>query len=196
MSEEFADTVAKEKIIELIKSVRQGDQSSFSELVQMYAPLIDAQVSKFFDAYDGGGVGYEDLRQEAILKFYNAIQTFDVDQSEVGFGLYSKICISNALVSQLRLYKKHTAEQLSDSSSSMFFVHDSEDPSDKVLEEERVKTLYSVIRKNLSSFEYTVWCLYMSGRTAKEIGEIVKKDEKSVWNAVYRIRKKLREFLK
>ena len=78
----------------------------------------------------------------------------------------------------------------------MFLVHDSEDPSDRVLEEERVKALYSVIRKNLSSFEYNIWCLYMSGRTAKEIGDAVNKDEKSVWNAVYRIRRKLRAFLK
>jgi len=195
LSMEFTDAFDKEKIIELIKKVRNGDQDSFSELVQRYDPLIEAQVSKFYDAYDGGA-SYDDLRQEAVLKFYSAIQTFDIDQSEVEFGLYSKICISNALVSQLRLHKKHTAEQLTDSTSSMFFVHDSEDPSDRVLEEERVKALYSVIRKNLSSFEYTVWCLYMSGRTAKEIGDVVDKDEKSVWNAVYRIRRKLRAFLK
>ena len=195
MSVEFTDSFDKGKVIELIKKVREGEQSSFSELVQRYDPLIEAQVSKFYGAYEGGA-SYDDLRQEAVLKFYNAIQTFDIEQSEVEFGLYSKICISNALVSQLRLHKKHTAEQLTDSSSSMFFVHDSEDPSDRVLEEERVKALYAAIRKNLSSLEYTVWCLYMSGRTAKEIGNAVNKDEKSVWNAVYRIRRKLRAFLK
>ena len=195
MNKEFSDTVDKNEIICMIKKVRQGDQDCFSELVKIYDPLIESQVSKFYDAYDGGA-SREDLRQEAILKFYNAIHTYDIEQSEVEFGLYSKICISNALVSQLRLHKKHTAEQLTDSTASMFLVHDSEDPSDRVLEEERVKALYSVIRKNLSSFEYNIWCLYMSGRTAKEIGDAVNKDEKSVWNAVYRIRRKLRAFLK
>ena len=78
----------------------------------------------------------------------------------------------------------------------MFFVHDSEDPSDRFLEEERLKTLYSVIRKNLSDFEYNVWCMYMSGKTSKEIGKVLSKDEKSIGNAIYRIRKKIRGVLK
>ena len=194
MSMEFTDAFDKKKIIELIKKVRNGDQDSFSELVQRYDPLIEAQVSKFYDAYDGGA-SYDDLRQEAVLKFYSAIQTFDIDQSEVEFGLYSKICISNALVSQLRLHKKHTAEQLSASLNNMFFVHDSEDPSERILEEERVQALHSLISKNLSKYEYRIWQLYMSGRTAKEIGDTVGKSEKSIENAIYRTRKKLRSIL-
>ena len=94
------------------------------------------------------------------------------------------------MVSQLRLHKKHTLEQATESINTVVFVHDSEDPSRRVLEEERVKALYSVFRQNLSPFEYNVWNMYISGRTAKEIGSIVNKDEKSVSNAIYRIRKK------
>ena len=66
----------------------------------------------------------------------------------------------------------------------------------KALEEERVKALYSVFRDNLSSFEYSVWRLYISGRTAREIGDLVGKDERSINNAIYRIRKKLRVLLR
>ena len=57
-------------------------------------------------------------------------------------------------------------------------------------------SLYSAIKKNLSDYEYTIWHSYMLGKTAKEIGEMLGKDEKSVSNAVYRIRKKLRALLK
>ena len=121
--------------------------------------------------------------------------TYDTEQSEVEFGLYAKICISNALISQLRVQKKHTAEQFTESLNTFILVHDSEDPSDKVLEEERVKALYSLIRKNLSNYEYRIWRLYMSGGTARDISAVVGADEKSVGNAIYRIRKKLRELL-
>jgi DNA-directed RNA polymerase specialized sigma24 family protein len=93
------------------------------------------------------------------------------------------------------LQKKHTAEQLAESREAFIFVHDSDDPSQKILEEERVKALYSLIRKNLSPYEYRIWQLYMSGRSAKDISLVVGADEKSVGNAIYRIRKKLRALL-
>jgi DNA-directed RNA polymerase specialized sigma24 family protein len=64
-----------------------------------------------------------------------------------------------------------------------------------MLERERLKSLYAVIRKNLSDFEYAVWQLYMSGRSANEIAARLDTDAKSVSNAVYRIRKKLRACL-
>lgn len=184
----------RESTLVLINRVRTGEQDAFGLLVKKYDPLIESLVMKFYDE-NISGLNKDDLRQEAVLKFYNSILSYDIEQSEVEFGLYAKICISNALVSQLRLHKKHTAEQLTESLNNMFFVHDSEDPSDKVLEEERVKALYSVIRKNLSSFEYRVWHLYMSGRTSKEIGSFLGKDEKSIGNAIYRIRRKLRLLL-
>ena len=195
MNSQKAAVTDRENLACLIESVRAGNQGSFSELLERYSPLIDSLVFKFSLDQDEE-LSREDLRQEAVLKFYNAILTYDVEQSEVEFGLYAKICISNALVSQLRLQKKHTLEQLTESINTVVFVHDSEDPSDKVLEEERVKALYSVFRDNLSSFEYSVWRLYISGRTAREIGNLVGKDERSIDNAIYRIRKKLRVLLR
>ena len=179
----------------LVEKVRNGDQATFSELVERYAPLIEALVFKFYDG-DIVGLSKDDMRQEARLRFYNAILTYDAARSDVGFGLYAKICISNALVSQLRLHKKHSAEQPSiDPLEGALDLDEAEDPSGKILEEERVRALYSLIRKNLSAYEYRIWNLYMSGLTAKDIGGIVGSDEKSVGNAVYRIRKKLRALL-
>jgi RNA polymerase sporulation-specific sigma factor len=119
-----------------------------------------------------------------------------MEQHEVGFGLYAKICIANALISQLRVLKKRKAERLSETSDDGLFVNDSEDPSLKILEQESLSSLYSVIRGNLSDLEYRIWQLYMSGRTAKEIANVIDKDERSVNNAVYRIRKKLRAKLR
>ncbi len=183
-----------EDVISLIDGVRTGNQECFSALVDRYTPLIESLVFKFYND-DIVGLSREDLRQEAGLRFYNAILTYDTEQSDVEFGLYAKICISNALVSQLRLYKKHNAEQLTEAIGGAFSAGDPEDPSDRVLEEERVRALHSLIRRNLSPYEYRIWQLYTSGRTAKDIGCIVDADEKSVSNAVYRIRKKLRALL-
>lgn len=179
---------------ELILRVREGDEQAFEALLNRYTPLIEASVAKCLgdDMYS---LHKDDFVQEATVVFYNSILTYDMDQHEVEFGLYAKICIANALISQLRVLKKRNAERLSEASDEGLFDNESEDPSLRVLEQESLKSLYSVIRGNLSDFEYLVWRLYMSGRTAKEIGRRVGRDEKSVNNAIYRIRKKLRERL-
>lgn len=184
----------KNSSVELISLVKNGDDEAFAELLSRYTPLIESAVLKSL-APDNYGLYAEDFRQEATVTFYNAILAYDVEQHEVEFGLYAKICIANALISQLRLIKRRKTESLSDSSGECLFAKDSEDPSANILEQESLKSLYSVIRENLSELEYRIWQLYMSGRTAKQIGLIVGKDEKAVSNAIYRIRQKLRALL-
>lgn len=189
----------KQLVRELIEKVRGagGDegQRAFEDMLDRYLPLIKSSVARISED-EAARPFADDLAQEATVVFYNSILTYDTEQTEVEFGLYAKICIMNALVSQLRMLKRRVTETLSDTEKVDLFVHESEDPSENILEQERVKALYSVIRKHLSAFEYRVWRYYMSGRTAKEIGELVGKDEKSISNAIYRIRKKLREALR
>jgi RNA polymerase sporulation-specific sigma factor len=105
--------------------------------------------------------------------------------------------MSNALVSKMRAMRRVTSEILTDSPTEKFFANDIdyEEPGAKILEQENLKALYSVIRKNLSDLEYKIWQYYMSGKTASDIAKAVGKDEKSVTNAIYRIRKKLRALL-
>ena len=185
----------KTRVRELIVNFRSGDQNAFSELLDMYSPLIESSVTKYVGMYETS-IDADDLRQEATVVFYNSVMTYELDQNEVEFGLYAKVCITNALISQLRVRKRRETEQLSDTLRDDFFVNDSEDPLRKILEQESVKKLYAVIRENLSDFEYRVWRLYMSGRSAREIAQAVDKDEKSVSNAIYRIRAKLRQILR
>lgn len=185
----------RQELCGLIRAVNGGDsaerQAAFEELLHRYEPLIASLVAKFFDD-SLSAFSREDLHQEATVAFYHSILAYDTAQTEVEFGLYAKICISNALVSQLRKWKNRPCEALAESEQENFFVHESGDPTEGILEQERVQALYVVIRDRLSPLEYRIWRCYMSGRTAKEIGVLVGKSEKSVSNAIYRIRKKLR----
>ena len=179
----------------LILAVRGGDQSAFDALLDQYRPLIDASVARF-SSDESFSLYCEDLKQEASVVFYNSILAYDLDQTEVEFGLFAKICIYNALVSFLRALKRRSAEPVAEIPQNLITVQDFEDPSARMLEQERLKSLYAVIRKNLSELEYKVWQLYISGRSAAEIAAFLSTDEKSVNNAIYRIRKKLRAVLR
>ena len=186
---------SKKDVRALILDVRGGDQNAFDTLLDQYRPLIDASVARF-SSDESFSLYCEDLKQEASVVFYNSILAYDLEQNEVEFGLFAKICIYNALVSFLRALKRRSAEPVAEIPQNLITVQDFEDPSARMLEQERLKSLYAVIRKNLSELEYKVWQLYISGRSAAEIAALLSTDEKSVNNAIYRIRKKLREVLR
>ena len=179
----------------LILLVRGGDQQAFHELLERYNPLLRALVSKF-ESDDLTRSLEEDLLQEATVVFYNAILTYDHTQTDVEFGLYARICISNALVSQIRAINKRRVEHSAVLEGDELFCDDASNPIEDIVKQEDLKILYTVIKNNLSDYEYVVWHNYMLGKTAKQIGQLVDSNEKSVTNAIYRILKKLRGLLK
>lgn len=187
------EKINKADIAQLIKMVREDDEEAFELLLAKYRPLIESALDRFCGT-ELAKPHREDLRQEATLVFYNAILNYDLDNEDVEFGLYAKICVNNALISQIRRLSKKCAEQLFEDTDEKD-ASLTEEPSSKIIEIESFERLDSVIRKNLSELEYRVWYRYASGQTAREIGKALGKSEKSVSNAIYRIRKKLREVL-
>ena len=174
----------------LVLRVRQGEQAAFSALLNMYEPLIAKRVGVF-----AAGLSHEDtedLRQVALVAFYRAACGFDMAQSEVEFGLYAKICMDNAMVSHLRVLRRHEQtlpllDSIGDAAA--------EDPAGRVMDEEATALLLSRIRGVLSPYEYRVWTLYVAGHRTGEIARLLQKPPHSVENAVYRIRQKLRAAL-
>jgi len=181
----------REQLHNCILAVRAGDQSAFSALLADYEPLICAEVSRH--ATGLGEQDVEDLHQCALLALYRAALNFDLSQYEVEFGLYAKICITNALVSQLRVIHRYRTEV------SAADVQDGnetgEDPAARVMQEEAAEALYARVRSLLSPYENRVWALYVAGLPGGEIARRLQKDTHSIENAVYRIRKKLRAAL-
>ncbi len=178
---------------DLILRAREGDQEAFEKLLEQYTPLIDAMTAQFCKALseqDG-----EDLRQEALVAFYHALKGYRVEQEEVQFGLYAKDCIKNRLISHLRKLKKHENVILVDAENASAISEEIADPAKRLIDEEAYLSLYRRIRKALSEYENQVWWLYLSGRTAKDIAATLRSDEKSVQNALYRIRRKLRSVI-
>ncbi len=192
----MAQNTKKSQTGVLVEAVKRGDSAAFEVLLEMYTPLIESLVaarleSELYSLYA------DDFKQEARMVFYNSILAYDTEQFEVEFGLYAKICITNALVTQFRTLKKRESEMLSGVFEGEWFASHAEDePSVRFLDEERLKKLYSVIRENLSEFEYNVWWLHVYGMTSPKIAERLGRDRKSVENAICRIRKKLRALLK
>ncbi len=186
----------KDAIKGLVAAAQVGDQEAFSTLLDIYKPLINSTVSKF--RVEGmPEADMDDLRQEAVIAFYSALMAYDPTISEVEFGLYAKVCICNRLVSQTRVIKRRlTNSAISYNAEDLLrYVASDCDPVKSVVENEEEKLLLKLIRDNLSDRENLVFRMYAAGMSAAGIAEKLGVNEKSVNNAIYRIRKKLKRLL-
>ena len=70
-----------------------------------------------------------------------------------------------------------------------------DDPAARIIENESAQSLLRVISECLSEYEYKELELYMSGMSSSEMATRLDSTEKSVNNAMFRIRTKLKKNL-
>ena len=185
-------SLSSEMLTALLRLYKDGDENAFDRLVQYYMPLIDSMVGR---CYEGLSPYYErdDVLQFALIALSRAALTYRSEQNKVTFGLYAKICIGNALVSKMRSARRSHVEVFP--IDGIFNMADPEDVSKSILEREALGELSELIALTLSSFENEVFGLYASGYSSSEIAKKLSKTEKSVDNAIFRARKKLKSVL-
>ncbi len=166
----------------LLKEIQDGSDESFALLAKQYAPLVAGMVSSF---YASGGGARDELSQEAESALLKAALTYDRTQTAVSFGLYAKICIRNALISHrrkvLRRARRDISEEKTWKSSGVRRILEKTGDMEQTVE--RIAAL-------LSPYERCVLHAYISGKPVQEIAQDFNKDSKSVYNALFRIRKK------
>lgn len=191
------NTDDKEGVCSLILRAREGSLEAFGELKSRYTPLIESQVAKH-TLPDMNPQDVEDIRQEALTIFCNAVCNYDVSADEVEFGLYAKICMQNGLISFVRSYsrrKKRLPLSLEDKTVQDKTVA-SVDFLQALVNKENTTALVRIIGKSLSDYENRVWWMYVSGMSVSDIAEALGDvPPKSVSNAIYRIRRKLKSVL-
>lgn len=179
--------------IGLLLLAKEGDGDAFARLAEEYKPMLEASAAPH--RTELGEQDFEELRQEALLAFHRAVQSYELLYGNVSFGLYAKICVNKAIISALRHFKKSAnivvipLDEVEPSELA------SEDPATAVIEKESAAELRSFIRENLSKYENSVWWMYYSGMSIDEIAESLSTSKKSVSNAISRIKRKLRTLL-
>lgn len=185
---------SKKEMYKLMDLVISGDSQAFSRLVDKYSPML----KKILDSYtteDMSTEDIEDLGQEELIAFYRAIISFDKEQSGVEFGLYAKICITNSMISYKRASAKRRNEALI-GDERMNTILDPEGEVSRFIEmQESERELGAQIERSLSQYENEVWSYYVNGYSTKEIALRLNSSDKSIDNAIFRIRKKLKTLL-
>ncbi|MBP3495814.1 MAG: sigma-70 family RNA polymerase sigma factor [Clostridia bacterium] len=176
-----------DNIYELILKVRNGDEIAFSEICKQYNSLLLSMSRKFCAMCQNASETEEDFLQEAKMALYKAISTFDVENQKVTFGAYSKVCIRNKLISCVRRIKSQKRQKC-DSVTTML----SSSLQDEVISRELGEKISAIAEKKLSPYEMKIFSFMLRRMKAKEIALRINKSKKSVNNAIYRIRLKMK----
>lgn len=168
----------------LIVLCREHDDDAFDELVHRYTPLI----RKIIIGIGPSSYEYDELFSEGCVALHSAAQRYDLEQSEVTFGLYARICIRHRILDLLRLSDTdHTVSDL-----DVEQMTDETDAEKRLLDRESFERILLSARDLLSDYEYQVLILYIQGYKTAAIAKQLSRSAKSVDNAKARLFKRLR----
>lgn len=175
---------------ELAVRAAKGDDASMALLIAVVTPIARAKASGFA----GPRVSGDDLAQEGMLGFLDAVKTFDA--SKGSFKAYAEVCINNRIVSAVRTSLNNKNVALSNAvpyeTSDVDVTDSGTDPADIVSEKESSEHIRELLAKVLSDFEKQVVDLKLLDMSYSQIAQKLGCSEKAVDNALQRIRKKMR----
>ena len=181
---------------ELLALLRSGDPEAENALVLRYRRLVKACTRPFFLA----GGDREDLLQEGMIGLLSAIREFDPNGGS-SFHSYAELCIRRRVISAARSASRRKHAPLNDglsleqlqSGESQQLSHDlyARSAEDLVLDRAWVDDFLSSCACYLSGFENRILMDYLHGLSYAEMAERCGRSEKSVDNAIQRIRNKL-----
>ena len=188
----------------LVRMARDGDEKAEDFLPKKYKDFVRSKARAYFLV----GGDSDDLIQEGMIGLYNAIGHYDESMAS-SFMTYAAICINNKLISAVSadgrqknaplngyvsIYSSITDETGEEASLSDV-LPDTENinPEAIILNEEQEKLTINRLLGKLSALEKEILSYYMEGMSYSEIAKLIGKTEKSVDNAIQRIRLKMRK---
>lgn len=199
------DSTHDDKTLELAIKAAAGDSGAEEILVSEFSILVRACARPYFLA----GADSEDLIQEGMLGLLSAIRTFNPNKG-AKFSTYAEFCVRRRIYSAIKEASGNKHSPLNSyislespqSSRNEISLIDSgtpvtslRAPEDLIIAREQVGEIEKLLYGALSRFESGVLELYLEGMSYKDMAVRLNKPDKSVDNAVQRIRKKLSSIL-
>lgn len=186
----------------LIEVYKNGYPRAAEVLVQRYKNFVRSNVRTNFFV----GADREDLIQEGMIGLFKAISDYDITR-KASFRSFATICIRGQISTALKTAtrQKHMVLNTSVSLDRPIFDEDddrttfmdllklepSQGPEELLIRQEKMRTMERKLEKVLSKLESNVLALYLEGQSYYEISKVLDRPDKSIDNALQRIKKKL-----
>lgn len=193
---------------ELFSMICESNEEAKEILYNKYKYVIDVIIKKYIYTAKKLGVEYNDLYQEGLVGFADALNCYD-ESKNVLLSSFIGLCVErrlqNAVLKAGRLKNKILLESLSLDHEygehqiplkEMIQDQKNSDPLQGITKQEELDELLSHIKKNLSKQEYEVYELMIHGLSYQDIALVLNKSLKQVDNTMQRIKNKIRSILK
>ncbi len=195
---------------ELVALAQQGDERAINELLDKYKSLVIVISRRYFLI----NTEQSDLIQEGMIGLFKAYRSYNLS-STTSFKTYASVCIRRQIQTALERNNRQknrplnaylsinnqgkillqTTNEKSDSfeDETGFYLEESGlSPEESVLFKEKLAELADKINQGLSNYEKRVLKFFISGMNYVEIAARLKKEPKSIDNALSRIKIKLK----
>lgn len=187
MSNNFVENYKKMSDEDIVSLINGGELELLQIIIERYLPKILYCVNKY-----SGTLEREDAIQEATYALYSAVKNYKSGKSS--FSTFAMLCIKRSLF--LSFKKTNRQKDVPDdlvTSLDAVEIADCNSPEKIFFDRESLKSLTDSIKLELSGLEYSVLALFLEGKRYSQIADELGISEKSVNNALIRIRKKLKK---
>ncbi|MBO4214436.1 MAG: sigma-70 family RNA polymerase sigma factor [Lachnospiraceae bacterium] len=185
---------------EMVKFAQSGDTESMNSLMEKYKVTVRKKANTLF--LIGGDT--EDLIQEGMIGLFTAINTYDISKN-ASFKTFANMCIAGQMNhaieaanrfkhGPLNSYISYDIKLTEDDDESLLdVIEDIEEhePENQYIDKENVRNMLIKIKDTLSPLEWDVFLLHVNGTNYREIADKLNKSEKSIDNALNRIKQKV-----
>ena len=190
---------------EIIKIIRSGDKQAQDYILDKYKALVKTKSRAYFLI----GADKEDIIQEGMIGLYKAVRDYQSERN-ASFKVFAELCINRQIITAIKAAtrQKHIPLNSYVSLNKPVFEEESEqtymdmlkigeifNPEALFISQEDKNFIENQMEKVLSDFETKVLAFYLQGKSYFEISKIIKKPEKSIDNALQRVKKKVEKFL-
>lgn len=192
---------------EAIMLVRENSNEAKDILLKKYSYIIDILIAKYKRIAYLLKIDQNDLFQEAMLGFTDAINKYE-DDKQAGLARFITVCVERKIQNHLKksntlknrmMVESLSLEQTFDNNSNPLIdmIKDKEatNPLVELTNEENLNELIEKINIVLSDFEIEVYTLMINGVNYRDIAILLDKDPKQIDNTIQRIRQKIKKIL-
>lgn len=191
---------------DIVKLAADYDKTALEYILDKYKNLVKVKARSYFIM----GADKEDLIQEGMIGLYKAIRDYQPSR-EASFKVFADLCITRQMITAIKMAarQKHMPLNTYVSLNKPLFSDETgneeyidtllekkvPNPEDLFIGKENKNFIEESISKELTKLERTVLELYLQGKNYSEMANIIQKSEKSIDNALQRVKKKLNKFI-
>ncbi len=190
---------------EIVLNASKGDKIALEYILKKYVKFVKIKAKSYFLI----GADNDDIIQEGMIGLYKAIRDFDPTKTS-SFKAFADVCITRQIITAIKTAtrQKHMPLNSYVSLNKPVYEEESErtlldmiaptvnnDPEQLMISKEELKRIQGKMNEVLSELELKVVELYLNGKSYQDIADKLKRDVKSIDNALQRVKRKLEKSL-